>query len=977
MVDIDKAEKQAIEYLEALNNEEAADYVAMVTDGIRCQFIELKDGSVRKEAITDFSGASLNRLIKAIIDLSLQSLNAKNLINDLTINNDYDCSLVDKLTQALYGSLKHMNYMTEVEYNLWKGNFGLSHEDASQQIAIEKRKKDLAAIVKEKDIKTDEEYKILFALQTSVAIIAMLIAYKVVSVIKEKNIANSLKTLAELESNSTCIQLGKMATGEMAYDIKIYNLLEIGCFAWPFQDEHWNNQIYDSINKIINVLLKYENQPDLSENTDDLFRDIYMAIMPISVRHSLGEYYTPKWLARKVIQDGLRHLEIDYHKHVRVLDTAAGSGTFPQNIIADKKLHYKSEDSSVALNYILNEVALIDANILAVILARINYFISISDLISEDQEIYIPAYIGDSTVSNQDKVSNDGKYYVQKIECSTGIIEINMPIKALHDRNKFLSVMKDIEAYAQNDKLDDISSKLQEICEYEQDVEGIKQSFLELNKDGNVNPILINSLIDYFLLCSMGKFDLIVGNPPWVDWKNLPSVHREKIKEACISRELFSGDGRTGGINLNVCALLSSISAENWLAPHGVMAVLMPQSILFQQSYEGYRNLKLGNGGKLYFQEIVDWESSGHPFSPVQQLFVTYIMAHKEQDYFRGIPVKSMVLKKGFKLCNISNEITDKTFENYFETVHKVLGRTTDARTAFTFANSISELHDFQMISGKTEYIGREGVEYYPQELQLFTITNIVEKEKIVEVKTYKSSKSKYIIPERNDFQLETKYLRPLVKGIDIKRFGISESRYVVAFPYDEEHYKIPIPGLELRTKSRKLYEYYNVNKTHLSMQNSYSDSIINNAAAEYYALARTGKYSHAPWYVVFRDNTKWVSAVVGKMETEWGGTKIPAFQNHCVSICEDGKGNFISEDEAHYICSIINSHIAERFVLATSDKRTFKIRLPFKILPYDRNNKLHRKLSNISIKAHSCVDDESQIELLRKQIDDLYLKTL
>ena len=350
-----------------------------------------------------------------------------------------------------------------------------------------------------------------------------------------------------------------------------------------------------------------------------------MAIMPISVRHSLGEYYTPKWLARKVIQDGLRHLEIDYHKHVRVLDTAAGSGTFPQNIIADKKLHYKSEDSSVALNYILNEVALIDANILAVILARINYFISISDLISEDQEIYIPAYIGDSTVSNQDKVSNDGKYYVQKIECSTGIIEINMPIKALHDRNKFLSVMKDIEAYAQNDKLDDISSKLQEICEYEQDVEGIKQSFLELNKDGNVNPILINSLIDYFLLCSMGKFDLIVGNPPWVDWKNLPSVHREKIKEACISRELFSGDGRTGGINLNVCALLSSISAENWLAPHGVMAVLMPQSILFQQSYEGYRNLKLGNGGKLYFQEIVDWESSGHPFSPVQQLFVTYL----------------------------------------------------------------------------------------------------------------------------------------------------------------------------------------------------------------------------------------------------------------------------------------------------------------------------------------------------------------
>jgi hypothetical protein len=31
----------------------------------------------------------------------------------------------------------------------------------------------------------------------------------------------------------------------------------------------------------------------------------------------------------------------------------------------------------------------------------------------------------------------------------------------------------------------------------------------------------------------------------------------------------------------------------------------------------------------------------------------------------------------------------------------------------------------FQIISGETEYLGREGVEFYPQELQLFHVTSV------------------------------------------------------------------------------------------------------------------------------------------------------------------------------------------------------------------------------------------------------------
>lgn len=169
----------------------------------------------------------------------------------------------------------------------------------------------------------------------------------------------------------------------------------------------------------------------------------------------------------------------------------------------------------------------------------------------------------------------------------------------------------------------------------------------------------------------------------------------------------------------------------------------------------------------------------------------------------------------------------------------------------------------------------------------------------------------------------------------------------------------------------------YQIYGTIVTVQTAYSDKIIGKKNAEYYALARTGRYCHADWYVIFRDNTKWVAAATGRIDTEWGGNKIPAFQNHCVSICEGSCGNFITEDEAHYICAILNSHIVENYILSTSDKRTFKIRIPVKILPYDSNNVVHTKLAELSKQAHNKYDDATAIEKIRNEIDIYYKNSL
>ena len=160
--------------------------------------------------------------------------------------------------------------------------------------------------------------------------------------------------------------------------------------------------------------------------------------------------------------------------------------------------------------------------------------------------------------------------------------------------------------------------------------------------------------------------------------------------------------------------------------------------------------------------------------------------------------------------------------------------------------------------------------------------------------------KAKYHVPQTVEL-LETKYLHPLVKGVDISPFHVELSGYIVPFPYDKRNTRLPIALEELVRTAPKLASFYQKHKDLILAQTTYNERIIGRDG-EFYKLARVGAYSFAENYVVFRDNTKWGAAVISSVDTSWGGKKRPLFQNHAVSICEDSNGNYISLDEAHFI---------------------------------------------------------------------------
>lgn len=173
------------------------------------------------------------------------------------------------------------------------------------------------------------------------------------------------------------------------------------------------------------------------------------------------------------------------------------------------------------------------------------------------------------------------------------------------------------------------------VCEKLQD---LADNFVKFERN-NWNGIWARIVTNYLTTSKLGKFDVVVGNPPWVDWKNLPSDYREKIKSLEITNTIFSGDHRTGGINLNIAALITNVVMSNWLDKKGVMGMLMPDTFLVQKTYEGYRKLLLSDNRKAYFKEIDDWSNAGHPFDGVTQKFYTYYFTQIPQDYQNGIPI--------------------------------------------------------------------------------------------------------------------------------------------------------------------------------------------------------------------------------------------------------------------------------------------------------------------------------------------------
>jgi len=196
-------------------------------------------------------------------------------------------------------------------------------------------------------------------------------------------------------------EINELERGALFRHFNITNFLEGDLFSWYATS--LNTEIEDGLRTLVRKLDEY-NPGTLSEEpgrSQDLLKDLYLQIMPREVRHDLGEYYTPDWVADLIFDQ----IKFSGDADRRVLDPACGSGTFLVAAINKIRSRYQANreemkfDEGTLLKKILANVVGFDLNPLAVLAARANYLIAVRDLLSYVDSIEIPIYLCDSVVT--------------------------------------------------------------------------------------------------------------------------------------------------------------------------------------------------------------------------------------------------------------------------------------------------------------------------------------------------------------------------------------------------------------------------------------------------------------------------------------------------------------------------------------------------------------------------------------------------
>lgn len=180
-------------------------------------------------------------------------------------------------------------------------------------------------------------------------------------------------------------QIVEILEGQFFKKQGIENFIEEDFFSWVARSEAVKMGI-NVVRWLFSLLQNYR----LGDLSEDVLKSLYQELVDPETRHDLGEFYTPDWLAHRIVNKLL-----DTNPHGAMLDPACGSGTFLYLAIREKRR--RLGDSFETLEHILDSVYGADIHPLAVMVAKTNYILALSDLLWKRKgPITIPIYLADT-----------------------------------------------------------------------------------------------------------------------------------------------------------------------------------------------------------------------------------------------------------------------------------------------------------------------------------------------------------------------------------------------------------------------------------------------------------------------------------------------------------------------------------------------------------------------------------------------------
>ena len=820
--------------------------------------------------------------------------------------------------------------------------------------------------------------ELLFSVHSYYALFIKLLAAEIVVLSQSFAASPHKKMLRAATSKKLKQELEFLESGSIFKDLGIVNFLEGDLFAWYLWA--WSEPIEKLVREMVSKLDEY-NPATLSEEpakSRDLLKKLYQQLFPKSLRHDLGEYYTPDWLAEHT----LNRLEYDGNPDQRLLDPSCGSGTFLVMAIAKIRHYYEehredcSFDEGKLCQKILNNVIGFDLNPLAVMAARTNYLVAIRDLIRYVDRIEIPIYLCDSIMTPSEygsgRLLTETGLAVDQIgstkELKTAVASFYIPTEIATSFDSLSKYVEELEFCVQNRYS---SAEFIQRCQDESlPVEakhihdGLYRELVRLS-NANQNGIWARIIKNAFAPLFVGKVDFIIGNPPWVNWESLPESYRDGMKPLWQSYGLFSlsgSKGRLGGGKKDLSMLFVYSCVDNYLTDKGHLGFVITQSIFKSpDAGDGFRKFKFqDNQNSITIQPlVVDDLSEIQVFEGATNRTSVFVCQKTNQTFTYPIP---------YYIWHGNSRISqDKTLSQVeAEITRQKLGAIpieSQKNNSPWLTAPEATLSGLQKIIGKSDYIAYAGSCTWLNGVYWIKVLGKLPNGNLLIENLYDIGKIKV---EQEQMAIEPDLVFPLLRGRDVLRWQADPSAYLI-LPQDPQT-RSGIAEAEMKRKYRKTFAYFKKFEQQLRSRSGYRRYF--QPADPFYSVYNVSQHTIAPYKVVWREqSSEFQASVVMSIDIN------PIIPDHKLMLvsCQ-------SQNEAYYLSSLLNSSpckfLVYSYIISTSTSTHVlsNVTIP-KFLEQDP---VHLQLSELARKCHEAAREgglktitelEIQIDLLASKL--------
>ena len=431
--------------------------------------------------------------------------------------------------------------------------------------------------------------------------------------------------------------------GQQFEEAGLHGVVEADFFDWP--------ALHQEGELVVRAIAKRLNRFDWPLVEHDILKALYESVIDADTRHKLGEYYTPDWLAEKMVRE---HVADPLNSHV--LDPACGSGTFLFWAVRAALAAADGDgmNNKDALEHVVQRVAGIDLHPVAVTLARVTYLLAIGrDRLADRGELTIPVYLGDSVRWEQETSllqqggitihTSDGmELFAQELHFPEGVLtdpgRFDRLVAALADKAAdpdrdpvTPARRKDGAPSTKPAKVVDISGLLKSHQVPTDDRAAVRLVFEKLCRlhdagRDHVWGYYIRNLARPLSFTQAGaQADVLIGNPPWLSYRHMPKQIQGRYERLAKPRGLWSGG--KNATHQDLSDLFVARAVEQYLRPGGRFAFVMPYATLSRRHFAGFRSGNFASQGagvqSVAFGRAEDYVAVKPALFPVPACVVT------------------------------------------------------------------------------------------------------------------------------------------------------------------------------------------------------------------------------------------------------------------------------------------------------------------------------------------------------------------